>query len=48
MNYESIRELRTVRGEQDINDMLTTGKWRIIDLVCEDECMVAFMAKVKA
>ena len=32
MNYESIRELRTVRGEDEINFLLSTRKWRVINL----------------
>ena len=48
MNYENIRELRTVRSETEINALLVTGKWRGINLDYEDECVVATLARVKA
>ena len=48
MNCENIRELRTVRSETEINNLLATGKWRVINLNHEDECVVATLARVKA
>lgn len=32
MNLENIRELRTVRGEEAVNSLLLTGKWRVLNL----------------
>ena len=37
MNLENIRELRTVHGEAEINELLSSGKWRVLNLVYEDE-----------
>lgn len=48
MNLENIRELRTVRGETEINELLSSGKWRVLNLVYEDEGVVATLAKVRA
>ena len=47
MNYESIRELRTVRSEDEINALLASRKWRIISMDYEDGVLVARMAKVR-
>jgi len=47
MNYESIRELRTVRSEDEINALLASRKWRILSMEYEDGGMVARMAKVR-
>ncbi len=47
MNYESIRELRTVRSEDEINALLASRKWRIISMDYEDGGLVARMAKVR-
>ena len=33
MNLENIRELRTVHGEAEINELLSSGKWRVLNLV---------------
>lgn len=48
MNPESIRELRTVRGEDEINLLLSTRKWRVINLEHEDECLVAVLVRIRA
>lgn len=48
MNYESIRELRTVRSEEEINALLASGKWRILAMDYEDGSLVARMARVRA
>ena len=48
MNLENIRELRTVHGEAEINELLSSGKWRVLNLVYEDEGIVATLAKVRA
>lgn len=43
MNLENIRELRA-----EINELLSSGKWRVLNLVYEDEGIVATLAKVRA
>jgi hypothetical protein len=48
MNLENIRELRTAHGEAEINELLSSGKWRVLNLVYEDEGIVATLAKVRA
>ena len=48
MNYESIRELRTVREEEETNSLLATGKWRVINLEYEDDVIVATLARIRA
>ena len=48
MNLENIRELRTVHGEAEINELLSSGKWLVLNLVYEDEGIVATLAKVRA
>ena len=48
MNYESIREFRTVTGEEETNSLLATGKWCVINLKYEDDGIVATLARIKA
>ena len=48
MNLENIRELREVSGTEEINALLATGKWRVVNLKYEDECVVATLARVRA
>ena len=48
MNLENIRELREVSGTEEINALLATGKWRVVNLEQEDECVVATLARVRA
>ena len=48
MNMENIRELRTVRGEDEVNALLATGKWRVLNLDYEDDGIVAMLARVRA
>lgn len=48
MNYESIREFRTVRGEEQINLLLSTRKWRVINLEHDDDCLVATLVRIRA
>ena len=47
MNCENIRELRTVRGEDEINQMLASGKWRIATLSFEEDGAVATLVRVR-
>lgn len=47
MNLENIRELREVSGTEEINAFLATGKWRVVNLEQEDECVVATLARVR-
>ena len=46
MNLEQIAEIRTIYGEADINRMLSTGRWHIISLECEDGSVIATMARI--
>ena len=48
VNLENIRELREVSGTEEINALLATGKWRVVNLEREDECVVATLARVRA
>ena len=47
MNYEIIKEIRTVSGEDAINALLATGKWKILEPGCNDEGPVFLMVRVK-
>ena len=47
MNLENIRELRKASGEEEINALLATGKWRVLNIEYEDECIVATLARVQ-
>ncbi|MBQ9081988.1 MAG: hypothetical protein IJY28_00630 [Clostridia bacterium] len=47
MNYESIKEIRTVRGESVINELLATGKWRVIQLDCDECGMSAVLVRIR-
>ncbi len=48
MNLENVRELRTVRGEDEINTLLATGKWKMLTIEYEDDGLVATLARVRA
>ena len=48
MNEENIREFRTVRGEDEVNALLATGKWRVDEHYYEDETLVARMVRIRA
>ena len=48
MNYESIRELRTVIGEEAVNNLLVTGNWHVIKLMYEYDFLVATLARTRA
>ena len=48
MNLENIREIRTVEGEEKINELLTTGKWKVLALLYEEDGVVATLARVRA
>ena len=48
MNLENIRELRTDHGEAENTELLSSGKWRVLHLVYEEEGIVATLAKVRA
>lgn len=47
MNLENIRELRTVCGEDEVNALLATGKWKVLALQYEDDGIVATLARVR-
>ena len=45
---ESIREILTVRGEEAINALLATGRWKVLTLTCDGEEAVAVLVRVRA
>ena len=47
MNNEQIKEIRTARGEAAINGLLATGKWRILDIGCDEDGPVALLVRLK-
>lgn len=47
MNPESIREFCTVRGEDEVNALLATGKWRVVEFRYDDDLLVAKLVKVR-
>ncbi|GEM_PF-1909525 len=47
MNNENIREFRTVRGEDEVNALLATRKWRVDIHYYDEETLVAKMVKVR-
>ncbi len=46
MNLEQIKEIRTVFGESEINKLLSTGRWHIISLECDDGSVNATMVRL--
>lgn len=48
MNLENIREILTVTGEENINALLITGKWKVLALTHEEYGVVATLARVRA
>ncbi len=47
MNNEQIKEIRTVRGETAVNTLLTTNKWKIMEIGCDEDGVVALMVRLK-
>lgn len=47
MNLENIREIRTVSGEDEVNALLASGKWKVLTLVYEEDGVVATLARVR-
>lgn len=47
MNNEQIKEIRTVRGEDAVNALLATNKWKIMDIGCDEDGPVALMVRLK-
>ncbi len=47
MNTENIREFREVRDMDVANDLLATGKWRVLDLFFEDEMRRIRLVRVR-
>ena len=48
MNEENIREFRTVRGEDEVNALLATGKWKVDTHGYDEETLVARMVRIRA
>lgn len=48
MNLENIREIRTVSGEDEVNVLLASGKWKVLTLMYEEDGIVATLARVRA
>ena len=48
MNLENIREIRTVNGEDEVNALLLSGKWKVLTLMYEEDGVVATLARVRA
>ena len=48
MNLENIREIRSVEGEEKINELLTTGKWKVLTLMYGEDGVIATPARVRA
>ena len=47
MNLDSIRELREAETLEEINRLLATGKWRVFDLIWDDDEVHAKMVRVR-
>ena len=47
VNEENIREFRTVRGEDEVNALLATRKWRADIHYYDEETLIAKMVKVR-
>lgn len=47
MNTENIREFREVRDMDEANELLATGKWRVLDMRFEDDVRVIAMVRVR-
>lgn len=47
MNPQSIREFCTESGEEEVNALLATGKWRVVEFRYDDDILVAKMVKVR-
>lgn len=48
MNLENIREIRTVTGEETINTLLETGKWKVLNLSYDGEQPAAVLVRIRA
>ena len=48
MNEENIREFRTVRGEDEVNALLATGKWKSDWHYYDEDTLVAHLVKIRA
>lgn len=48
MNTENIREFREVRNMDEANELLKTGRWRVLDMRYEDDDRIITMVRVKA
>ena len=48
MNTENIREFREVRNMDEANELLKTGRWRVLDMRYEDDGLIITMVRLKA
>lgn len=47
MNPQSIRAFCTASGEEEVNALLATGKWQVVEFRYDDELLVARLVKVR-
>ena len=47
MNNDSIRAFCTASGEEEVNALLATGKWRVVEFRYDDDLLVAKLVKVR-
>lgn len=47
MYTDSIKEFREVRNMDEANELLATGKWRVLDMRYEDETRIITLVRVR-
>ena len=47
MNTETIREFREVRGMDEANELLATGRWRVLKMDLSEDEPVITLVRVK-
>ncbi len=47
MNPQSIREFCTASGEDEVNALLASGKWQVVEFRYDDDRLVAHLVKVR-
>lgn len=48
MNNDSIRAFCTASGEEEVNALLASGKWRVVEFRYDDDLLVAKLVKFRA
>ena len=48
MNNDSIRAFCTASGEEEVNALLSTGKWRVVEFRYDADLLVAKLVKFRA